>query len=141
MKSTRGPKSKTVKNSHRKPVAPLDLTKIIPTSALGVEATAEFWRLVHVLDNRGTLDRVDLAVLTEAARVKTNLDQAYAINEAELTSKTTAMIAMLTSHRRGLLREMGLSITPSRNQVVARPKDGTQVSEPLAKLVKLADVS
>ena len=134
----RGPKPRTVRNSPPRPSGTVPISEIEPTSALNPEALAEFRRLVAVLDNRGTLDRIDLAIVTECARIKDLLDQNHKLLSITMDPKTVAIVTQLTSQRRGLLREMALTMTPSRSVVktVAR-SNADDAGDPMARLVKL----
>ncbi len=129
MKTNRGPKPKTSKN------APAVVAKVTgditwePVVPLEGSSLDEFWRLLHQLDRRGTLDRVDMAVITECARVTGRLNQAYKLDE-------TKIINQLTTQRRGLLRELGLTLQPSRSVVKTIAKDPSQ-ADPLASKIKL----
>ncbi len=141
---TRGPKSKTARNSRYDAPGRIQHESVVPTSALTDSGKEEFWRLVGVLDSRGSLDRVDLSVLTECARIKDQIDRLYVSADAEsaaevplaLSGKTIQLITMLTSQRRGLLRELGLTIKPSNTVVKTIAKDGTQ-ADPIAAKIKL----
>jgi phage terminase small subunit len=137
--STRGPKPKTAVNASRKPPRALPLTKLNPPSELNAEALAEFRRLIAILDNRGTLERVDLAVVAECARIKDLLDRAHGFVDRSIDPKMIAVVTQLTSQRRGLLREMGLSIMPSRSVVKTTMKSPEATTEPVAKLIKMAE--
>lgn len=133
----RGPKPRTAKNASQRTAGRIVHAKLEPTSALSVDGLREFQRLVAVLDNRGSLDRVDLAVVTECARVNEQIDQLYAtpnLNEdgkeiPGLSKQSIQLITMLTSQRRGLLRELGLTIKPSNTMV----KTVAKSSEPGSK--------
>jgi hypothetical protein len=91
-----------------------------------------------VLANRGSLDRVDLGVVTEAARVKTEIDRLYAepLDGQARDSKTVGLIALLTSQRRGLLRELGMTIKPSTTMVKTTAKNGEPI-DPIEGMIKL----
>jgi hypothetical protein len=106
-----------------------------PTSDLEGLALEEYERLRDVLHSKGTLDRVDLAVLTEAARVKVMLDEAYKVATTDL-DRGARLIQVLTTQRRGLLREMGLTLQPSRS--VVRTNAVSPEEDPLAKMIKLS---
>ncbi len=106
MNSARGPKPKTPENS-RPTVAISGL--IQPVSPLKAKGKREFGRLVSVLRRRGTLDKVDVGTITEAARVKELLDAEYASNAPDVKA-----VGLLTNLRRGCLRELGLTLQPSR---------------------------
>jgi hypothetical protein len=125
----RGPKVKTAKNM---PVSSVRIphAAIEPTSPLGTVALAEFHRLIDVMELRGCLDRVDLSIITECARVKERLDIAY------VADKTT-IIHTLTAQRRGLLRELGLTIKPSTTLVRSDSKQGKSSSESIESRIKL----
>lgn len=117
--SKRGPKPQTAKNKPPRATGRIVHISVEPTSALNEVALTEFWRLVRVLDSRGSLDRVDLATVTECARVKETLDIMYALNDLK-------QIPLFTSQRRGLLRELGLTIKPSTTLVKTIAKNSTK---------------
>src|SRR4051794_12619418 len=120
---SRGPKPKTAQNSRKSRAtqiirrastdAPSDLTE---------GAKREYDRLAEVLESMGTLDRVDLAVLAEAGRIKDLLDKAHGQIGKTLDSKSVNLVVNLTAQRRGLLRELGLTSMPSRSAVKVKPQ-------------------
>ena len=125
--ATRGKKPKTASNSA--PPIGIKFEGVLPTSILNKEASKEFSRLCTVLFLRGTLERVDIAVLTECARITARLDQAYKLDELKV-------INQLTTQRRGLLRELGLTLQPSRSVVKTVAKETNQ-ADPVAGKIKL----
>jgi hypothetical protein len=70
------PKPQTAMNAPATAKGFIRHQSIEPTSPLNAVAIAEFRRLAKVLDERGVLDRIDLAYLTGAARTKAALDLA-----------------------------------------------------------------
>ena len=127
--ASRGKKPKTAKNSTPR-LLPTDFRmEIHPASPLVDKQLAEFRRLVDVLFARGTLDLVDVAVITEAARVCARLSKAYDDDD-------TKVINQLTTQRRGLLRELGLTLQPSRSLVKTVAKDQNE-ADPIAGKIKL----
>jgi hypothetical protein len=126
---SRGPKVKTSLNSPRGAHDRIAHDRVVPTSTLGTVAQAEFERLALVLDARGCLDRVDLSTVTECARVKETLDALYETNDLKF-------IPLFTSQRRGLLRELGLTIKPSTTLVRSDAKD-QKTTDPTAAKIKL----
>jgi phage terminase small subunit len=126
----RGPKPKTARNGGSRRSGRIHHETIEPTSTLGDIAKVEFWRLVEILSNRGSLDRVDLATVTECARIKERLDKAYLDDD-------TKIIPLMTSQRRGLLRELGLTIKPSTTLVKTVAKT-PEAANPIKSLIKLA---
>ncbi len=135
----RGPKPKTSKNSPaRLATAPVQV-EAYATSDLTPVAQDEFRRLVALLDNRGTLERVDIAVLTECARIKALLDRAQADVDdpvGGLMPDKVRMVTALNSHRLALLRAMGLTLMPSRSVVKTIAKD-SQTADPIQGKIKL----
>lgn len=135
--SARGPKPKTAANSPR-----LGGAKVIrhetlePPSDLIEGARAEYDRLVGVLQAKGTLDRMDLAVIAECSRIKGLLDAMHKLAETDPDRLTICSIGMLTSQRRGLLRELGLTSQPSRSVVKTNPVAAE--ADPIASRIKLA---
>ncbi len=114
--SKRGPKLRSCQEQptrhagHRSPREP---GTDVP---LSVNALAEFTRLVQVLADRGTLDRADLGAVTDAARFKDLLDAANGTftNRGETDNKEIAIMCQLQSQLRGLRRELGLTLHPSK---------------------------
>jgi phage terminase small subunit len=98
---------------------------------LGKVAAAEFQRLVARLDNRGMLERCDPGHITEAARVFEALCNAY-------TEKNQKTINQMTTQLRGLRRELGLTLHPSRSHVttVAKNSDETTEAKPFIKIAR-----
>lgn len=125
----RGPKVKTALNSPPGAGDRIRRDDVAPTSTLHPVALAEFQRLVVVLDSRGCLDRVDLAIVTECARVKETLDIMYSLNDLK-------QIPLFTAQRRGLLRELGLTIKPSTTLVRSDAKN-RESTDPIADKIKI----
>lgn len=135
----RGRKPRTARNSSDRHSGLIRRESLEPPSVLGDAAKAEYWRLVGVLDEKGTLDRVDLAVVAEAARIKAILDRAYADVELVLDRDALKTIGAMTTHRRGLLRELGLTLHPSRSIVRTNPsKSEAAEDDPVAAMIKLS---
>jgi hypothetical protein len=111
--ANRGPKPKTAMNSgsHQ---AGFIRGPHVPTSDLTPGGHTEFTRLVGMLTSMGTLERVDMGIVTEASRVKAALDEIHAEND---TRGNIKVIGILTSQLRGLNRELGLTLHPSRSVV------------------------
>jgi hypothetical protein len=128
----RGPKAKTKRNS--RVVSFGDISQIEPTSPLGDIAKVEFRRLLTLLDSRGQLDRVDIGIVTAAARTKELVDELYsAINKiASITEISQAENLYL-----GRLRALGLPLQPSRTLVKTTIKEAKPGAEPIAGLVKI----
>ncbi len=134
-KTRRGPKIRSAKNSPPTLKGFIRHMEQEPTSPLRGNALAEFQRLVGVLEERGTLERIDLAIPTECARVKGCLDDYYAAQDT-WDEKTISIITKLTAQRRGLLREMGLTTIPSRSVIHQRPTDRER--DPISSLIKIS---
>jgi phage terminase small subunit len=132
--SKSGPKPRTAANTAN---GFIRRDAVEPPSELSAEARSEFDRLAEVLRQKGTLERVDLAVLAECARVKALLDRAYQHVADDLDPRAMKMIGALTSQRRGLLRELGLTLQPSRS-VVKTNASTAQESDPLASLIRIS---
>jgi hypothetical protein len=133
-----GPKPKTARNRLQKAPRTIPIEQIEPTSALTVEALTEFYRLATVLDNRQTLDRVNVGVLTECARIKALLDRAQDDTDdlaGNLDDDKVRMVTALNSHRLALLRALGLTLMPSRSVVKTTLKN-PETADPLAELIK-----
>jgi hypothetical protein len=96
----------------------------MPVSRLKRHAKTEFDRLIVVLRRRGTLERVDMGTVTELARVKALLDAEHA-RPGEPDAARLKAIAILTNLRRGLTRELGLTLQPSRATYRVNPGHGS----------------
>lgn len=133
----RGPKPKTT--GPALPPAATDPERIEPCSELTPGAAKEFRRLAEVLIALGTVGRADLAVLTEAARVKDLLDKAHRSADV-LDAATIKVVNILTTQRRGLLRELGLTLQPSRSVVHSNAKSPSDNAEddPIRKFIKIS---
>ena len=131
----RGPKPQTIRNSPQKAPRTIPLEQVEPTSTLNAEAMAEFRRLLSVLDNMGILERVDVSIVTEAARTKELLDRAYQLHERGIDAKAVMLVTQLTCRSQGLMRMLGLSVLPSRTHVHTVAKDTKQPAT-VAKLVR-----
>lgn len=131
--SARGPKPQTARN--RRPAAPVatPLGVIEPTSTLDVDALKHFYKLLADLDRMGILERVDITLVTEAARIKECLDRVYEMNNP---IKHAGKIAQFTCRYQGLVRMLGLSVQPSRSVVKTVAKDQTS-TDPTASKIKL----
>ncbi len=81
------------------------------------------------LSSKGTIGRADMGILTECARVKAALDE---IHDEKNTKGNIKTIGVLTSQRRGLLRELGLTLQPSRSLVRGNPMHD-ESSDPYAR--------
>jgi hypothetical protein len=127
--SKRGPKIRTGTNSRKEVKGFIRRASLDPPSELNEAATVEYWRLIGVLDSRGTLDRIDLAAVAQAARVKEQLDRVSAEADAVLEADTVQMLHMLVSQWRGLCRDMGLTLMPSRSLVRTIAKGAVEPSK------------
>jgi phage terminase small subunit len=131
----RGPKPRNAGNSGN-PGGAKGPARVDPPSELTPAAEAEFRRLVDVLDARGSLGRVDLAVVAEAARVKALLDRAHDV--ADVTDPATIKVLnVLTTQRRGLLRELGLTLQPSRSVVRTDARSTDAEEDPVRKHLRI----
>lgn len=133
----RGRKPGTVLNGFKSVTGRIRHDKLEPTSTLNDNAKEEFWRLVSVLDNRGSLERIDLAVVTECARITDLLNRTHEMLALGIDPKAVQLVTMLTSQRRGLLRELGMTIKPS-NTLVKTTAKTPEAADPIRGLIKLA---
>ena len=117
---SRGPKIKTAANTSASTPGFIRHKAIEPTATLNDAAMAEFSRLIEVLRERGTLERVDLSYPTEAARLKVLLDRAHSDAELKLDVQAVRVIAMMTTQWRGAMRDAGLPTLPSRSAIRER---------------------
>ncbi|MGP0065929.1 MAG: hypothetical protein ACLQGP_20310 [Isosphaeraceae bacterium] len=137
----RGPKNRTAQNVHRSHAGIIRHKTLDPPCKLSKAAQEEYDRLLGVLQAKGTLDRIDLAVIAECARIKGILDRYHdAIDGSEGVpdSKLVASLGTLTSQRRGLLRELGLSVQPSRSVVRTNPVPADIEHDPVAARIRLS---
>jgi hypothetical protein len=135
--ATRGPKLRSAKNAGRGRSGLIRRESLSPPSDLTEAAQAEYGRLCDVLESRGTLDRVDLAVLAEAARIKALLDRAHAVVDVS-DGHSIKVVNLLTTQRRGLLRELGLTLMPSRSLVRTNASNSEKKeADPLGELIRL----
>ncbi len=134
---SRGPKPKTRKNAAPKPKDVAGEITAAPTSPLSPVALEEFWRLVSELDWRGMLDKTDLSIVTDAARLKALLDQLHAqVVDGIPPRGLVAQIGIVESQRRGRMREMALTTAPNRSVVKTIAKD-VDKTDPIAGKIKL----
>ncbi len=103
---------------------------IEPTSKLNRQEMAEFKRLIRVLTQLGSLSKVDLNLPTQAARIKVMLDDLHEENDTACNART---ISLLTAQLRGLLREMGATLQPSRSAVRPNRRIDDQAGDPYAQ--------
>src|SRR5262249_46399812 len=121
-----GRKTRTARNSRKGSVDRIHHETLEAPGVLSSEAQAEYDRLIAVLDSKGTLDRADLSTARECARLKGLLDQANATPGGPLDLDRTRAISIHGSQHRGRLRELGLTISPSRTLI--RPNPNRQTS-------------
>lgn len=114
----RGPKKKTALNSPA--TIPIDTGGLEPTVELCPIGRAEFARLVSALRAKNLLERADVGHISQTARIKARLDKAH--EEDDLKA-----IGVLSSQLRGCMREIALTLQPSKN--AARPSAAGGYSE------------
>jgi hypothetical protein len=117
----RGPKIRTADNAREGHPGLIRRDSLDSPSDLSTGAQAEYQRLLDVLRAKGTLERVDIGVIAEAARIKALLDTAHGMIDVLMDPKIMKMVGALTTQRRGLLRELGLTLQPSRSVVRGNP--------------------
>lgn len=132
---SRGPKTRTAANSTR---GFIRHASFAPPSELTDAAKAEYNRLIEVLMEKGVLDRLDLGLVAECARIKDVLDQAYKAVTGAPDRDTIKMIGLLTSQRRGMLRELSLTLQPSRANYKANAIAPEREADPIASHIKLS---
>lgn len=118
----RGPKVRTQENSRQGVAGSLTHEGFDPPCKLSMPAKREYYRLVGLLDSAGTIERVDLMCVANAARIKALLDRAYRDLRRLPNQDSLKAVNMLTTQHRGLLRELGLTSQPSRTVFRAKPK-------------------
>jgi hypothetical protein len=96
--------------------------------ALNAAAMIEYRRLLQILDARGVLERLDLATVAAAARVKEQLDRMCVCADVALDAETVKILHMLTAQWRGFNRDLGLTLPPNRTLVRAIAKDPASAS-------------
>src|SRR4051794_4450162 len=119
--ASRGPKTRTSLNSRKVPVGSIQHADLEPPCELTPAARVEYDRLIGVLVSGGTLERVDLLCVANAARVKALLDEMHRKVNESMDRKTIQTTNMLITQHRGLLRELGLTSQPSRIVFRATP--------------------
>jgi len=135
----RGPKVRTSRNASDRRQGLIRRETTAPPSDLTDVAKAEYDRLIAVLEAKGTLDRLDLGIVAEAARIKALLDRAHA-DVLLIEPRAIQVVALLTSQRRGLLRELGLTLQPSRSVVRGNSgaPDGDAEEDPIREHLKIS---
>lgn len=134
---SRGRKPRTGANSNSDTAKKVRHEAFDSPCPLTETAQAEYARLVGVLAAKGTLDRVDLSVIAECSRIKGLLDGAHRLAEANPGRDEIKTVGLLTSQRRGLLRELGLTVQPSRSLVKANPIPDERL-DPVASFIKMS---
>jgi hypothetical protein len=105
MEFRRGPKTNTRINN-----GALRITGTVePTRKLKRRERTEFDRLVRLLQQRGTFEKVELSTITYAATYKILLDDELARPEPRMRQLST-----LSNLHRNRLRDLGLPLQPSR---------------------------
>lgn len=132
----RGPKPRTADNAAPGHKELIRHETLEPPSKLRRAARKEYDRLVGVLRDKGTLDRVDLGVIAECARVKELLDGAHKLYDDLPDSDRLRVVSVLTTHRRGLLKELGLTTRPHLSVVKANPVPAED--DPVSAMIKLS---
>lgn len=87
---------------------------------LNADERAEFDRLVELVNGRGLLARIDPAALADLARAQVTLNGLYAAK-----ARNVKAIAQMQNVVRGLRRETGISIQPSRVMLRTTPGEAT----------------
>lgn len=131
----RGPKLRTGRNS-RPGRQTIRRESLDPPCELSKAARAEYDRLVEVLAAKGTLDRVDLSCVAECARIKSLLDLAHKGTEESIDWDKAKLVGLLSGQHRGRLRELGLTLQPSRSMV--RTNAVPAERDPLEGMIKLS---
>lgn len=134
--SRRGQKLRSAENSHPSRPGIVRHETLASPSELSPVAQAEYDRLIGVLTTKGTIDRVDLSTIAECARIKAALDALYKTDPDLAGRWSIARAGTLTTQRRGLLRELGLTLLPSRSMVRTNPVPAEE--DPIASLIKLS---
>ena len=135
----RGPKIRTAENAADGHPGVIRRNGLDAPSELDEVAETEYQRLLDVLSAKGSLDRVNLGVVAEAARIKSLLDHAHELVNILMDPKIVKMVGALTTHRRGLLRELGLTLQPSRS--VARTTLGSERDDKQSAWTKRLKIS
>ena len=113
----RGPKIHTAHNAPPGARERVQRDAVVPTSELTPRGLKHFELIVEEIGSRGCLDRVSLATLTDFARISDLLDELHGKFHGLEPKARLGMVALLTAQRRGLLRELGMTIKPSTTLV------------------------
>jgi len=95
----------------------------------------EFRRLAAILTARGMIERVDLGIMCECARTSAVLNDLHENLTDDPPATLLRCICQLTNVRRGLLRDLGLTIQPS---TVIRPVAPLADATKWAKTLKVS---
>jgi hypothetical protein len=126
----RGPRPKTVKNSRGGAVGSIPHEDLEPPCRLTKAAETEYWELVAVLKSAGTLERVALHCVANAAVAKVLVERAVrGLGRGGLDPASVAIYDRLLRQYRGTLRELGLTSQPSRTVFRANSSAGDQQSD------------
>jgi hypothetical protein len=135
--SKRGRQLKTSRNSAKGTKGFVHHETLDSPRDLNAAAQVEYQRLLKLFQSRGTIDRFDLSQVAQLARVSEKLDRLNEQSQSgELDYQLEKMQHMLTSQYRGLLRDMGVTLMPSRS-VVRTVGQPTQNADPIEALIKL----
>jgi hypothetical protein len=138
--AVRGQKLRSADNGAELTVDAINHEKLDSPIKLSKEAKVEYERLCKVLIARATIGRVDLSVIAECARIKDLLNRAHKMCDLSLDAKNVSMVRQFTAQLRGLLRELGLTTTPSRNVVRTIAKSGAP-AEAIAGMIKISETA
>lgn len=132
-----GPKIRTSQNSRKGPVGSVQHDSLEPPCILTAEAKVEYQRLIEVLQSGGTLERVDLVCVANAARIKVLLDKAHKAVGRRLSAHSVKLVNQLTAQHRGLMRELALTSLPSRTVFRATSATNAEVEDKWAGKLKI----
>jgi hypothetical protein len=138
--SDRGRKLTTAKNASGTARGFIRRESLASPIDLAPDALVEYQRLCEVLRSRGTLDRLDLMTVAACASMRANLNRVQKVIDdlPEPDMNSVRKLAMLTMQWRGLMRELGLTLQPSRTLLRTTPIR-PHTNDPIARYVKLGD--
>jgi phage terminase small subunit len=132
----RGPKPRTADNARPGHKELIRHDSLEPPCELSRAARKEYDRLLGVLRDKGTLDRVDLSCVAECARIKTLLDLAHKDAADSIDWEKAKLVGLLSGQHRGRLRELGLTTRPHLSVVKSNPVPAED--DPVAGFIKLS---
>jgi phage terminase small subunit len=135
--AARGPKIRTAGNASAAHPGVIRHETLAPPCPLSKAAQAEYDRLISLLRSKGSLDRIEIGIVAKCARFSATLDALYASDPDLVDRGSVSRAGILSSQIRGLLREIGLTVQPSRSLVKTSPMTPEEI-DPIAGKIKLS---